>query len=138
MRGVTILLVTVAVAGLWAATPSQADSLRSPAAHAARAYLAALKTEKGSRVCPLVTRATRLAFVDEARSDGLHLRRCVPAADHALHRVGRVLGRFHVIAVEVHGHGAFATVDDEAISDSGDDTFRLLRRSDGRWLVDDS
>jgi hypothetical protein len=105
---------------------------------AARGYLRAIKTEKGSRICPLVTAATKRAFIDSARGDGLKVSRCEPAADHDFHKIGRVLGSFHVISVSVHGRVATAIVDDAAISDSGDGGFLLRETRAGRWLVDDS
>jgi hypothetical protein len=105
---------------------------------AARGYLRALKTEQGSKVCPLVTQATKRAFIDQARADGLKVSRCEPAADHDLRKVGRVLGAFRIIHVVVHGRVAYATVNDAAVSDSGNDEFLLRKTRAGRWLVDDS
>jgi hypothetical protein len=61
-----------------------------------------------------------------------------PAVDHSLRRLGRHLGRFRIIRVSVPGDAASATVNDVAISDSGNDSFQLKRRADGRWLVDDA
>jgi hypothetical protein len=108
------------------------------AAAAARGYLKAIKTENGWRICPLVTAATKRAFIDSARADGLKVTRCAPAADHDFHRIGRVLGSFRVIRVEVHGRIAYATINDTPVSDSGNDQVLLRKTRVGRWLVDDS
>src|SRR5690242_8059106 len=37
-----------------------------------------------------VSDATKRAFIDSARADGLKVHRCEPAVDHDLHNVGRV------------------------------------------------
>ncbi|MDQ6774946.1 MAG: hypothetical protein M3071_01720 [Actinomycetota bacterium] len=118
----------------------RATTVRPPknATAAARGYLRALKSEKGSNICPLVTEATKRAFIDQARTDGLKVSRCEPAADHDFHKIGRVLGSFHIIRVVVHRRVAYATVNDAPISDSGNDTFLLRKTRAGRWLVDDS
>jgi hypothetical protein len=129
--GLVAATLSVPVAGARVLPPT------SPRA-AARGYLQAIRTERGSRVCPLVTKATKRAFIDSARADGLKVHRCEPAVDHDLHNVGRVLGSFHIIRVVVHGRIAYATVDDAAVSDSGNDEFMLRETRAGRWLVDDS
>jgi hypothetical protein len=133
--GLVAAMLSVPVAG--AGARARILPPKSPGA-AARGYLKAIKTEKGSRVCPLVTAATKRAFIDSARADGLKVHRCEPAVDHDLYKVGRVVGSFHVIRVVVHGRIAYATVDDAAISDSGNDEFMLRENRAGRWLVDDS
>lgn len=137
----------VTVLALWTlpATGVASDTVRPVgprpprnAAAAARGYLAALRSEEGWRICPLVTDATKRAFIDQARNEGVRVHSCVAAADHDFHRLGRVLGNFRVIRVTVHNRVAYATVNDAAISDSGNDIFRLLKARSGRWLVDDS
>jgi hypothetical protein len=137
-----VALIAGLAAGLLAvpAAAGQRTRIIPPrsAAAAARGYLKAIKTEKGWRICPLVTAATKRAFIDSARADGLKVTRCAPAADHDFHRIGRVLGSFRVIRVEVHGRTAYATINDAPISDSGNDEVLLRKTRAGRWLVDDS
>jgi len=137
---VSVLALVAALTVALAAGLARAANPRPPrnAASAARGYLRALKSEQGSKICPLVSDATKRAFIDQARSDGLRVRRCEPAADHDFHKIGRVLGGFHIVRVVVHQRVAYATVNDAAVSDSGNDTFLFRKSRDGRWLVDDS
>jgi hypothetical protein len=120
------------------AARASAGRVALSAGAAGRGYLKAIKTEKGWRICPLVTAATKRAFIDSARADGLKVTRCAPAADHDFHRIGRVLGSFRVIHVEIHGRIAYATINDAQVSDSGNDTVLLRKTRAGQWLVDES
>src|SRR3954452_11481518 len=122
------MCLTVAACG--SSGPKPPDS----ASVAARGYLKAMRTEKGSRVCPLVTAATRKAYIDAARGEGGTENECESAADRELRGAGRVLRHVRIVRVSVRGDSARATVNDAAHSDSGDDTFNLTRRADGRWL----
>lgn len=97
-----------------------------------RAFLAALRSEDGSLICPLLTDETRRAMMGEAQQQGPDVSTCEAAADRLFHGVGRILGNPQSVSVVARGDVAEAT----AVFDNGTETFHLRRAAGGQWLAE--
>ncbi len=97
----------------------------------ARGYLRALRSENGERICHYLTPEARRELAPAAR----HSSGCAARASHDFHELGRVVGAFPIVALEVNSpNRATVVIGDALISDSGDDNFEM-RRLGRRWKV---
>jgi hypothetical protein len=91
----------------------------------AQRYLDAIAAGNAVGICHLLSRSARRALLEEERK-----RTCVSA----VRDFPPQLGRFPIVKLEFSGHIASVTIGDHAVSDSGDDVFRMSHAT-GRWLV---
>lgn len=133
----TVLLTSIAFSAAVVACGSNPVRASTDPRTSADAYIAGIRSEHGSQVCPLLDDNGRRELLEVAANDGPRTLDCVKAGDRAFRGAGRALARVRVIHLALHGAEADATVNDARYSDSGNDMFTLRRAADGRWYVRD-
>jgi hypothetical protein len=113
---------------------TERDSPTVEARRAAESYMRALARNDAQRVCSLWTRHAIRELLSEASAR--NRRSCPLAFREVFGKVSRILGRVPIASVRARGRYVLVTVSDAQYSDSGNDTFRMIKTSRG-WRVSD-